>query len=43
METAYNHMPNVCGFKHYPGTTPDQKGCIKKPNSYGPLPAIDKH
>lgn len=42
METAYNHMPNVCVLKHYPETTPNPKGCIQKVNSYELLPAIDK-
>lgn len=42
METTYKCMPDVCGFKHHPGT-PDPKGCINKLNSWGPFPAIDTH
>nr|XP_013226328.1 protein FAM210B [Columba livia] len=30
METAYNHMPNVCVLKHCPETTPNPKGFIQK-------------
>lgn len=42
METTYKHMPDICEFKHHPGT-PKPKGCINKLNSQGPFPPIDAH